>query len=101
MKKSKPDFKVCSRGHRYLKTGAPSVCPVCWPSNAARKAAGDFPAGLAAPARRALHGAGIVSLAQLASRSETELLELHGMGPKSIRALKVAMRARGLSFAAG
>jgi hypothetical protein len=44
----------------------------------------DWPPGLAAPARRALLGAGYTRLDQLAGVSEAELLRLHGMGPKAL-----------------
>ncbi len=60
---------------------------------------GDFPAGLASPARRALAAAGYVRLEQLAGASEAELLKLHGMGPKAIEQLRRALEARGLDFA--
>ena len=60
----------------------------------------DLPAGLAKPAQRALAGAGIVRLAQLAAFSEHEILKLHGMGPKAMETLRRALAARGMSFAA-
>lgn len=59
----------------------------------------DFPAGLSAPARRALGGAGYVRLEQLARVSEAELKKLHGMGPKAIDLLRAALEEKGLSFA--
>lgn len=65
------------------------------------KPAGDFPEGLSAPAHRALAGAGITRLAQLAKWREADLLKLHGLGPKGIRTLKAALQARGLTFKAG
>lgn len=52
-----------------------------------------------APAQRALGGAGYTSLNDLTKVSETELLDLHGMGPKGIRQLREALAERGLSFA--
>jgi DNA-directed RNA polymerase alpha subunit len=55
---------------------------------------------LAAPARRALESAGITTLAQLALRSEGEILALHGMGPSSLPKLRAALAAAGLSFRA-
>ena len=61
----------------------------------------NFPAGLSAPALRALAGAGITNLDQLSQVSEAELKRLHGMGPKGIRILREALAARGLSFADG
>lgn len=62
-------------------------------------ASGDFPGTLARPARRALANAGISRLEQLKGMTETELLELHGMGPNAIRKLREALRERGWSFA--
>jgi DNA-directed RNA polymerase alpha subunit len=59
----------------------------------------DFPSGLAAPARRALIGAGYVHLQQLTRISEAELKKLHGMGPKAINLLRSALNDKGLSFA--
>jgi hypothetical protein len=73
---------------------------VCW-SGYYRKqqSQNDFPDSLAAPALRALLNAKITKLAQLAKHTEDEILELHGMGPKAIGQLKIAMRKHGLSFA--
>jgi len=59
----------------------------------------EFPAGLSAPARRALAGAGISSLEQLAKWNELDFAKLHGIGPKAVKLLKRAMAERGLSFA--
>lgn len=58
-----------------------------------------WPAGVASPARRALAAAGLTRLEQLTRISEAELLKLHGMGPKAVRALKAALAERGLSLA--
>lgn len=56
---------------------------------------------LAAPARRALDGAGINALEDLAERSEAEIAALHGMGPSALATLKAEMAEHGLSFANG
>lgn len=56
------------------------------------------PAGLSAPAQRALASAGIKSVKQLAGFSEAEIRELHGMGPKSIPLLKEVLKTAKLSF---
>ncbi len=61
----------------------------------------DLPLGIGAPARRALAGAGIETLDQCATRTESELLKLHGMGPKAMRIIQSAMSDKGLSFAEG
>lgn len=59
----------------------------------------DFPQGLAAPARRALYGAGIQCLEQLTKLSEEQVGQLHGIGPNALTSLRRALKARGLSFA--
>jgi hypothetical protein len=59
----------------------------------------DLPTGLAAPARRALAGAGISRLEQLTEMSETEVKHLHGIGPNTLDQLRHALAANGLSFA--
>lgn len=71
-------------------------------SPVARRTSGrsGFPDGIAKPALRALDAAGIRTLAQLARWSETELLALHGMGPKALGMLRGALEAQGKSFAA-
>ncbi len=53
---------------------------------------------LSAPARRALSGAGYTRLDQLAQASESDLRQLHGMGPTAIAALREALHQRGRSF---
>lgn len=54
---------------------------------------------LAAPAQRALAGAGIQNLKQLSTFSEQEIKELHGIGPNALKDLHRALKAKGLSFA--
>lgn len=56
---------------------------------------------LAAPAQRALAGAGIHNLKQLSKISEQQLKELHGIGPNALKTLRNALKAKGLSFAKG
>jgi len=62
------------------------------------QAESDLPK-LAAPARRALAGAGIQRLEQLTRLSEEDLKQLHGIGPNALKQLHQALRAKGLSFA--
>jgi predicted flap endonuclease-1-like 5' DNA nuclease len=59
---------------------------------------GDLPP-IGRPANSALLNAGISSLAQLAGLSRSELLAMHGVGPKAIRLLEAALEAQGLRFA--
>jgi hypothetical protein len=62
--------------------------------------ASDLPR-LAAPARRALAGAGYTRLEDLTKATESEVMQLHGMGPNAMRALRTALEERGLSFREG
>ena len=91
--------KTCSRGHVFEKTSACPTCPVCWPGRKKEiLAAGDLLEKLGAPALRALDRDGIRSLFRLSQRTEREIADLHGMGPKAIGMLKAAMRKLGLKF---
>ena len=55
-----------------------------------------WPKGVSQPAIRALTAAGYFQLDELSGASESALLKLHGMGPKSIRVIKGALTQRGL-----
>jgi DNA-directed RNA polymerase alpha subunit len=50
------------------------------------------------PAQQALHNIGVATLEQLSRFSEQEIAALHGMGPKALAILKVALAEKGLSF---
>ena len=50
------------------------------------------------PAQRALERVGIAALEQLSQFSETEIAQLHGMGPKALDILREALTANGLAF---
>lgn len=60
---------------------------------------GELPRAIGKPATRALDEAGLTSLELVASRSEAELLALHGVGPRAVRILGEELAQRGLSFA--
>lgn len=51
---------------------------------------------IGAPATRALASIGVTRLDQLADRSESELLALHGFGPKALRIIRDALAENGL-----
>ena len=55
--------------------------------------------GIAAPARRALVDAKLLTITDLKKITETKLIELHGMGPNALRILKAEMKRRKISFA--
>lgn len=57
-----------------------------------------LPANIGKPATRALLGAGIADLDQVARRTEAELLALHGVGPRAVRLLGEALAERGTDF---
>jgi hypothetical protein len=54
---------------------------------------------LAAPAQRALSGAGFATLEQLADVRESDLADLHGLGPSALRTLRQVLSEHQLSFA--
>lgn len=68
-------------------------------SKASDKGQNDLPDGLAAPARRALAGAGISRLEHLTKFTQAEVEGLHGIGPNALERLRRALRANGMSFA--
>jgi hypothetical protein len=88
--------RVCPNRHVFYKTPGCSSCPRC---EVARKPADGVLAELAAPARRALEGAGLTTHAKLANKSEAFVSGLHGMGPNAIGKLRVSLKKAGLSFA--
>jgi hypothetical protein len=63
-----------------------------------QKSGSEFLSALGAPARRALENKGITTLATLAKYTESEILQLHGMGPSSIPRLKRLLKDAGPSF---
>lgn len=62
-----------------------------------KKQESDFP-NIGAPATRALEIEGYTNLKQLTKVSEVELGQLHGVGPKAVRILREALKAKGWSF---
>lgn len=75
-------------------------------TRASRKVSGlteetEFPPSLGKVARRELAVNGITRFAQLTGRSERELLDFHGVGPKAIRILREELHSRGLNFRDG
>jgi len=57
--------------------------------------------GLAAPAVRALNGAGYHTLKDVANVSEAELASLHGFGPNAQKRLSLALADAGLCDSVG
>jgi hypothetical protein len=59
---------------------------------------GDLPNEIGKTAARELSLNGITSLEQVAAHSQKDLLAIHGVGPKAVRILGVALAARGLRY---
>lgn len=59
-----------------------------------------FPRGMSGPSLRALHGAGVRSVSDLARWTEADLAALHGMGPKALEILRAALQENGRNFRA-
>lgn len=58
---------------------------------------GDLPR-IGRPATSALLLAGVSTLAEVSELSRAKLLSLHGVGPKAVRILEVALAERGLAL---
>jgi hypothetical protein len=89
-------LKTCDKGHKFYKSSDCPSCPIC---AAEDKPESGFLSLLSAPARGALQHAGICTLTELSQHSEREILELHGVGPKTLPTLREALRDAGLAFA--
>lgn len=59
----------------------------------------DLPTEIGKPATRALLGAGIFTMDDVAARTKTSLADLHGVGPKALRILEQGLAESGRSFA--
>jgi DNA-directed RNA polymerase alpha subunit len=95
MAASKKTPRLCPKGHTFYKSTDCPTCPTC---QAESKPESGFLAELSRPARNALEHKGITTLTELARYSEREILQLHGMGPRSIPTLRTALMTAGLSF---
>ena len=78
MKAPAKSLRTCRKGHSYYKSSDCPVCPVC---EKEKKPDEGLLAALAAPARRALEGAGIKTLLQLSRFSEKENIITTWHGP--------------------
>lgn len=87
-----------------------ALVAAAWASRAPKRLAAEYaaaatvepgdalPASIGRPATRALHAAGLTSLEMVASRSEAELLALHGVGPRAVRILAETLAEQGRSL---
>lgn len=59
----------------------------------------EFPATLGKVARRELAVHGITRFEQLTTLTESDVLTIHGVGPKAVRILAEELDSRGMHFA--
>ncbi len=90
--------RTCPEGHKFYKS---SDCPTCPQCEAAKRPTSGFMADLSAPTFRALQHEGLTTLKKLSTRTEKEVLALHGIGPASMPTLRSALKAAGLAFRTG
>ncbi|MFC6331983.1 RNA polymerase alpha subunit C-terminal domain-containing protein [Paenibacillus septentrionalis] len=88
-------MRICSNGHKYYKS---SDCPNCPKCEQEKKPDIGFLSRLSNPARHALEHKGITTLHKLSTFTEREILQLHGMGPRSMPILKEALQSQDLAF---
>lgn len=70
------------------------------PSRTKEQPESAFPKGIGKPALRALDSVGISRLDQVTRLTESQLLALHGMGPKAVGIIKAALGVQGKFLAA-
>lgn len=70
-------------------------------ADAANASTHALPKSIGKPATRALLAAGVTTLDDAARRTESELLALHGVGPKAIRLLRESLAELGMTLKAG
>jgi DNA-directed RNA polymerase alpha subunit len=95
MSELKKTLRICNSGHKYYKSSDCPTCPACEKVKALKN---GFLSKLSAPAKRALENNRIKTIKQLSDYTETEILNLHGIGPSSIPILNNELKVTGLSF---
>ncbi len=58
----------------------------------------EFPPSMGKPANAALVSQGVTTLRHVAGMTKTELLAVHGVGPKAVRVLKELLAKNGMSL---
>lgn len=92
---TKKTKKICKHGHAFYKS---SDCPTCPTCEKLKGPASGFLALLSNPARNALLHHGIDTIQKLASHTEKEILDIHGIGKASLPAFGKSLEEHGLSF---
>ena len=86
-------YRLSPRGEAVVDAGLTE------PRVRAGRASGTPLPRIGAPATRALRGAGLTTLEQVAEWPESRLSALHGVGPVAVDRLREALADRGLTFA--
>ncbi len=84
--------KTCKFGHTFYKS---SDCPTCPTCEKLKEPASGFLALLSSPARNALLHHGIDTIQKLATYTEREILDLHGIGKASLPAFENRLKNKG------
>lgn len=92
---TKKTKRTCENGHTFYKSTDCPTCPTC---EKLKDPASGFLAFLSNPARNALLHYGIDTIEKLASYTEKEILNLHGIGKASLPIFKKALKENGLTF---
>ena len=87
-------YLLSPRGEAVVDAGLPVPR-----QRAPREQGTPLPRSIGAPATRALRGAGITTLEQVASHTAADLAAMHGVGPIAITRLREAMTEQGSGFA--
>ncbi|SDY26417.1 hypothetical protein SAMN05421736_101810 [Evansella caseinilytica] len=98
MAPSKKTLRICEKGHKYYKS---SDCPSCPTCEQEQKPDTGFLSRLSNPARTALEHEGLTSLQKLSTYTEREILQFHGIGPRSMPILRDELQSQGLAFKPG
>ncbi|NDF61320.1 MAG: hypothetical protein EB100_09590 [Crocinitomicaceae bacterium] len=89
-KAQKKKLHTCVNGHNFKKSSECRVCPIC---EKEKKSTDTFLDKFSAPARRALEKEGITTLEKLANYEPEQLLQLHGIGPSSLKVIDKLLNA--------
>jgi DNA-directed RNA polymerase alpha subunit len=93
--KPEKTLRTCPKGHHFYKSTDCPTCPVC---EELKKPTTGFLSLLSSPARGALLYAGIHTLERLSQHTEKEILQLHGMGEKTMPILRKVLADNSMSF---
>jgi DNA-directed RNA polymerase alpha subunit len=95
MSKLNKTLRVCKLGHKYYKSSDCPVCPIC---ESGKNTTSRFLDEFSAPARRALESIDVHDLESLRSFTKKEIVNLHGMGPSSLKKIDQLLAETNLKY---